>query len=79
MCYYPKQNSHISEKVKAVLDLLNYAPKKELEHYAGVDTYDIAAKDFFALKVEADKPDDDDAFQNMLFYQPALDKKRKVH
>ena len=65
MCYYPKQNSHIAEKVKAVLDLLNYAPKKELEHYAGVDTYDIAAKDFFALKVEVDKPD-----INKLVYVP---------
>ena len=66
MCYYPKQNSHISEKVKAVLDLLNYAPKKELEHYAGVDTYDTATKDFFALKVEVDKPD-----INKLVYVPA--------
>ena len=32
MSYYPKPESHIREKVKVVLDLSNYATKKELEH-----------------------------------------------
>ena len=32
MSYYPKPKSHIREKVKVVLDLSNYATKKELEH-----------------------------------------------
>ena len=28
MSYYPEPNSHIRDKVKVVLDLLNYATKK---------------------------------------------------
>ena len=36
----------------------NYAIKKELDHAAGVDTSDLAAKkDFIALKAELDKLD----------------------
>ena len=35
MNYYPEQYSHIKDKVKVVLDLSNYATKKELEHTAG--------------------------------------------
>ena len=55
MSYYPKPKSHIREKVKVVLDLSNYATKKELEHATSVDKSDLAAKkDFIALKAEAD-------------------------
>ena len=58
MSYYPKPKSHIREKVKVVLDLSNYATKKELEHTTGIDTSDLAAKkDFIALKAEVDKLD----------------------
>ena len=39
-----------------VLDLSNYATKKELEHATGLDTSDLATKkDFIALNTEADK------------------------
>ena len=56
MSYYPEPDSHIRDKVKVVLDLSNYATKKELEHTAGIDKSDLAAKrDFIALK--ADKLD----------------------
>ena len=56
MTYYPEPNSHIRDKVKVVLDLSNYATKKELEHTAGIDKSDAVAKrDFIALK--ADKLD----------------------
>ena len=56
MSYDPEPNSHIRDKVKVVLDLSNYATKKELEHTAGIDKSDLAAKrDFIALK--ADKLD----------------------
>ena len=56
MSYYPEPNSHIRDKVKVVLDLSNYATKKELEHTAGIDKSDAVAKrDFIALK--ADKLD----------------------
>ena len=49
---------HIRDKVKVVLDLSNYATKKELDHATGVDTSDLAAKkDFIALKAEVDKLD----------------------
>ena len=44
MRYYREPDSHIREKVKVVLDLSNYATKKELEHATGIDTFDLAAK-----------------------------------
>ena len=54
MSYYPETDSHIRDKVKVVLDLPNYATKKELDD----DTFDLAAKkDFIALKNEVDKLD----------------------
>ena len=41
-----------------MLDLSNYAIKKELEHAAGIDTSYLAAKeDFVASKAEVDKLD----------------------
>ena len=58
MSYYPEPDSHIRDKVKVVLDLLNYTTKIELEHATDVDTSDLAAKkDFIALTAEADKLD----------------------
>ena len=39
MSYYPEPDSHIRDKVKVVLDLSNYATKKELQHPTGVDTF----------------------------------------
>ena len=58
MSYYPEPDSHIRDKVKVVLDLSNYATKKEFEHATGVDASDLAAKrDFIALKAEVDKLD----------------------
>ena len=38
MSYYPEPDSHIKDKVKAVLELSNYTTKKELEHATGIDT-----------------------------------------
>ena len=53
---YPELDSHIRNKIKVVLDLSNYATKKELDHATSIDTSDLAAKkDFFALKAEFDK------------------------
>ena len=58
MSYYPEPDSHIKYKVKVVLDLSNYATKKELEHATRIDTSDLAAKkDFIALKAEVGKLD----------------------
>ena len=58
MSYYPEPDIHIRDKVKVVLDLTNYATKKELEHATGINTSDLAAKkDFIALKDEVDKLD----------------------
>ena len=57
MSYYAEPGSHVRNKVKVVLDLSNYATKKELKHATGVDTSDLAAKDFIALKAEVDKLD----------------------
>ena len=42
--------------MKVLLDLSNYATKKELEHATGIDTSDLTVKKFFiALKAEVDK------------------------
>ena len=58
MNYYQEPDGHIRDKVKVVLDLSNYATKKELEHTTGIDTSDLAAKkDFIALKAEVDQLD----------------------
>ena len=60
MSYYLEPACHIRNKIKVVLDLSNYATKKELGHANGIDTSDLAAKkDFIALKAEADKLDVD--------------------
>ena len=53
-----QNQSHIRDKVKIVLDLSNYATKKELHHATGADRSDFAAKkDFITLNAEADKLD----------------------
>ena len=53
---YPEPDSHVRDKVKVVLDLWNYAIKKELNDATGVDTSNSAAKRYFvALKAEVDK------------------------
>ena len=49
MSCYPEPGSHIREKVKVVLDLSNYATKKELDHPTGVDTSDLTAKKHFIV------------------------------
>ena len=57
MCY-PEPDSHITDKVKVVLDLPNYAIKLELDLISGIDTSDLdAKKDFIALKAEIHKLD----------------------
>ena len=58
MSYYPAPDSDIRDKINVLLDLPNYAIKKELKHVTGVDTSDLAAKkDFIALAAEVDKLD----------------------
>ena len=58
MSYYPEPDSHITDKVKVLLDLSNYATKKELEHATGIDTFDLTAKKYLvALKAYVDKLD----------------------
>ena len=49
MSYYPEPDSKIRDKIKVVLDLSNYATKKELDHTTGVDTSDLAAKKILLL------------------------------
>ena len=44
MSYQPDPDGHIRDKVKLGLDLSNYATKKELDHAAGVDTFDLPAE-----------------------------------
>ena len=58
MSYYPEPAIHIRYKIKVVLDLSNYALKKELDYATGVDTSDLAGKkNFIALKAEVGKLD----------------------
>ena len=49
MSYYPEIDSHIRDKLKVVLDLPNYAIKKEPHHATGVDTSDLADQKYFLL------------------------------
>ena len=44
MSYYPKPDSHIRDKINGVLDLSNYATKKELIYATGADRSTLAAK-----------------------------------
>ena len=58
MSYYPDRDSHIRDKIKVVLELQNYATKKELDHATGVGRSDLAARNnFIPLKAEVDKLD----------------------
>ena len=58
MSYYPEPAIHIRYKIKVVLDLSNYALKKELDYATGVDTSDLAGKkNLIALKAEVGKLD----------------------
>ena len=52
MSYYPETDSHNREKVKVVLDLSNYATKKEWDHATGVDLIQLLKKDFIGLRTE---------------------------
>ena len=70
MSLYPEQDSHIRDKMKVVLDLSNYETKKELEHAAGIDTSNVAAKnEYLALKAEIDKRDVKKLLQKLEHYQ----------
>ena len=44
MTYYLEPDGHIRDKVKVVLNLSNYATKKESDHATGVDTFDLKAE-----------------------------------
>ena len=58
MSYCQKPDSHIRDKVKVLLDLSNYAVKKELSNATGVDTFNLASKcDLIALKAQVEKLD----------------------
>ena len=50
MRYYLEPDSHIRDKAKEVLDLSNYATKKELYHAKSVDTFNLAAKKFYCFE-----------------------------
>ena len=56
MSFYPEPDSHIRDTFKVVLDLINYATKKELEHATDIDISDLVSKkDFITLKSEVEK------------------------
>ena len=49
---YPEANSLLRNNAKVLLDMLNYATKKELDHTICVDRSNLAAaSDFITLKV----------------------------
>ena len=49
MSYYAEPINHIKDEVRVVLDLANNATKKVLEHAAGFDRSDLAAKSILLL------------------------------
>ena len=46
MNHYSEPDSYSRHKVEVVLDFSNYATKKESDHARGVDTSNLAAKNF---------------------------------
>ena len=40
MNYYPEPGSLVRDKLKVVLDMSNYATKKELDHTTDADTFE---------------------------------------
>ena len=44
MSYYSVPDSHVRDKVKAVLNLSIYATKNKLDHGTSIDTSDLAIK-----------------------------------
>ena len=50
MSYYSEPDSHIRDKFIVVLDLSNYATRKELKDARGVDTSNLAAKIFYCTE-----------------------------
>ena len=58
MSHYSEPDSNIRDKIKVLLDLSNYATKKELEYATGIDASNLVVKkDFIALKAKVDKLD----------------------
>ena len=52
MFYFPEPDRHIRDTVKVILNLPNYAAKKEFNN-ATVDTFNLAAKwELISLKTE---------------------------
>ena len=47
MNYYPEPYSHYRDKFKVVLDLSNWATKKESQHATSIDRSDLPAKTRF--------------------------------
>ena len=41
MSYYPDRDIHNRDKAKVVLDLSNYATKRELDHDTGINTSEL--------------------------------------
>ena len=49
MNYYTEPDSHITDKVKILLEESNYAAKKELEHSTCVNTSNLVVKSILLL------------------------------
>ena len=49
MNYCPEPDNHVRDKFKIVLQLSNYATKKEIKHATGAGTSDLAAKKILLL------------------------------
>ena len=47
MSNYPEPGSHIRFKVNVVIDVSNYATRKELDYATGFDISDLSAKKRF--------------------------------
>ena len=47
MNHYPEPDSHLRHKVEVVLNLSNYATKKELDYATDVDTSHLGVKKRF--------------------------------
>ena len=49
MCYDPDWDSHDRDKAKVVIDLSNYATKRELDHDTGINTTELTTSKVLLL------------------------------
>ena len=60
MSYYPEPDSHVTNRIKAELDLSSYSTKSDIKGVTGINTSNLTAREYLPiLKSRVDKLDVD--------------------